>query len=190
MIITHRGILKSWMHGFVKKAGTLVLLVTCMQALTAQTVTSDEYKVKAVFLYNFTRFVDWPQSTFESSVEPFIIGIVGNDPFGASIQEAVADERIGAHVIKVIHFDDAVEISKCHILYVGTSDPDEIRNILSRIKGKSILTVSDIPNFIRWDGMIRFYTENNRIRLEINNTRAKEAGLRISSKLLRVANVL
>jgi len=168
----------------------LVLFVTWIHCLTAQTVSSDEYKVKAVFLYNFTRFVDWPQASFEASYDPFIIGIIGKDPFGGSIQEAVAGERIGAHSIKVVHFDDAIEIEKCHILYVGTSDQDEVRNIVSKARGKGVLTVSDIPNFIRWGGMIRFYTENNRIRLEINNTMAKEAGIKISSKLLRVANVL
>ena len=93
-------------------------------------------------------------------------------------------------MIKILRFKSISEIKHCHILFVGSHDPDEIKKILMKVEGKNILTVGDTPNFIRWGGMIRFYTEESRIRLQINNTLAKAVDLKISSKLLRVAQVL
>lgn len=157
--------------------------------MQGQALTAAEYKVKAVFIYNFIHFIDWPESTFEDSYDPFVIGIVGGDPFGTYIDEAVKGERIKAHRISVERFKDAADIKKCHILYINTHDPDETKKILNVASKKHILTVSDTPNFIRWGGMVRFFTEENKIRLEINNTLAKARELKISSKLLRVAIV-
>lgn len=151
--------------------------------------TASEYKVKAVFIYNFIHFIDWPESTFDYPYDPFVIGIVGGDPFGTYIDEAVKGERIKAHRIVVERYKGASDIKKCHILYINTQDPDETKKILNAAAKKHILTVSDTPNFIRWGGMVRFFTEENRIRLEINNTLAKARELKISSKLLRVASV-
>ncbi|MEO5905747.1 MAG: YfiR family protein [Saprospiraceae bacterium] len=157
--------------------------------IQAQTLTSSEYKLKAVFIYNFIHFIDWPESTFEDSYDAFIIGIVGGDPFGTYIDEAVAGERIKSHRIIVERFNEAEDIEKCHILFINTHDPDETKRILNVTASRNILTVSDTPNFIRWGGMVRFFTEADRIRLEINNTLARARELKISSKLLRVAIV-
>jgi hypothetical protein len=155
-----------------------------------QDFTSSEYQVKAVFLFNFTHFIDWPDFAFESPYSTFNIGIIGPDPFGPYLDAAVEGERIGTHVIKVNRYTKLSDIKNCHILYIASQDPDEVRSILEAVKGKNILTVSDTPNFIRWGGMIRFYTEQSRIRLQINNTLARSAELKISSKLLRVAQVI
>ncbi len=155
----------------------------------AQTLTSVEYKVKAVFIYNFIHFIDWPQSTYEYSYDEFVIGIIGGDPFGTYIDEAVAGERIKSHRIKVQRYKSVEEIKKCHILFINTHDPEETKKILDFTAKRHILTVSDTPNFIRWGGMVRFFTVEDKIRLEINNTLARARELKISSKLLRVAIV-
>lgn len=155
----------------------------------AQTLPVPEYKIKAVFLYNFTHFIDWPADAFESEYSPFIIGIIGHDPFGTFLEDAIEGERLKTHIIRLEHYTDISEVNKCHILYVGSSNPDDIRRIINAVGRKSILTVSDTPNFIRLGGMVRFFTEENKIRLEINNTLAKTRDLSISSKLLRVATV-
>jgi hypothetical protein len=177
---------------FMRKVCCLVLLyITAGTGLLwSQSSFASEYQVKAVFLFNFTHFIEWPERAFDNSYSTFIIGIIGDDPFGPYLTAAVEGERLGTHIIRVERFKSVSEIKKCHILYVGSKDPVEIKNILSSAAGKSILTVGDTPNFVRWGGMIRFYTEQNRIRLNINNTLARQAGLRISSKLLRVADVL
>lgn len=176
---------------FLLKTGMVMISMwVTVHPLTAQLQPASEYQVKAVFLYNFSRFVDWPQSAFENSYSPFIIGIIGEDPFGPFMEEAVKGERIGAHIVKVMHFQAASEAQNCHILYMNTTDQHLINQIMYTVSGSSVLTVSDIPDFTKWGGMIRFFTGNNRIRLEINNTSAKNVGLKISSKLLRVADVL
>lgn len=157
--------------------------------INAQSSSAKEYQIKAVFLYNFTHFIDWPPTAFESSYAPFVIGIIGNDPFGSYLDAAVESERIGTHLIKLNRYSSVADIQKCHILYVASNDPEEIKRILQSVNGKNVLTVGDTPNFIRWGGMVRFFKEENKIRLQINNTVAKSARLKISSKLLRVAQV-
>lgn len=158
--------------------------------LFSQTSFASEYQVKAVFLFNFSHFITWPNNAFENQYSTFTIGIIGDDPFGPYIEAAVEGERIGTHVIRVERYASVSEIKNCHILYIATKDPEEIKNILNSVSGRNILTVGDTPNFARWGGMIRFYTEQNKIRLQINNTIARAEGLKISSKLLRVAEVL
>lgn len=176
---------------FVQKSVSTVLFLLFIGLAVpyAQTSNASEHQVKAVFLYNFSHFVDWPADAFESPYEFFIIGVIGNDPFGNALEAAVEGERIGTHVIRIQRYDDVSQIRNCHILFVAEHDPDEVRRIINTTSGKPILTVGDTPNFIRWGGMIRFYTEENKIRLQINNTAAKNALLKISSKLLRVSQV-
>jgi hypothetical protein len=167
----------------------MLLLLLWNPHVHAQTASASEYQVKAVFIYNFTHFINWPERSFDSQYDSFVIGIIGNDPIGKYVETAIANERVGTHRLRFERFNSIEEIKKCHILYVASKDPDEIKRILEKVDGKNILTVGDTPNFVRWGGMIRFYTEEGRIRLQINNTIAKEEGLKISSKLLRVAQV-
>ena len=169
----------------------ILLLQGATQAkIIAQSNTVSELQVKAVFLYNFTHFIDWPQTAFESKYDSFVIGVVGNDPLTPFIEQAIKGEWIETHVIRLEKYRSAAEIKKCHLLYVSSDDPEEVREILRIAARKKILTVGDTPNFVRWGGMIRFYTEHGKLRLQINNTIAKAEGFKISSKLLRVADVL
>ncbi len=168
---------------------TGILFLLCASTLRAQTLSASEYQIKAVFIYNFSHFVEWPESSFERSTEPFVIGIIGSNPFGPYLQEAVRNERIGTHIMEVRQFDNIRAANKCHILYINLQDPEEIKEALLVVSGRPILTVGDSPNFLRFGGLLRFFTEENKIRLEINNTVAKARKLQISSKLLRVATV-
>ena len=169
----------------------MVLFLLFMGTAVSQSplTNTSEYHVKAVFLYNFSHFVDWPADAFESPYESFIIGVIGNDPFGEVLEATVEGERIGTHVIRIQRFNDLSEIRNCHILFIAEQDPNEIKRVINFTLGKPILTVGETPNFIRWGGLIRFYTEDNKIRLQINNTAAKSSRLKISSKLLRVSQV-
>lgn len=154
-------------------------------ALQAQTMPS--YQVKAAFLYNFSRFVEWPASAFNWKGAPFVIGILGQDPFGPYLEEIVEDEKAGDRRIIIKRFNSVAEVSECHILFVNTGAAAE--NIRA-LRNKSILTVSDEANFARDGGMIRFFTDNNKIRLQINVAAARSASLNISAKLLRVAEIV
>ncbi|MCW3110007.1 MAG: YfiR family protein, partial [Segetibacter sp.] len=152
--------------------------------------TSREYNIKAVFLYNFTQFVEWPSNTFPGPDAPFIIGILGDDPFHSSIDEAVANEKAKGHPIIVQRYRNVKDINNCHILFISNTESGKLREILAALASKNILTVSDIPDFATTGGIIRFITKENKIKLQINLPASKDADLNISSKLLQVAEIV
>jgi hypothetical protein len=149
-----------------------------------------EFQVKAVFLFNFAQFVEWPPEAFPGATEPFVIGILGDDPFGSYLDEAVRGEKVNNRSLSIVRFSRAEDIKTCHILYISQSEAGRLDQILSALRGRSILTVSDVAQFNHLGGMIRFVTENNKVRLRIDNEAAKSAGLKISSKLLRPSQLV
>lgn len=150
---------------------------------------SREYDVKAVFLFNFAQFVDWPADAFPTPETPFTIGILGSDPFGRALDDVVREERVRNRKVVVRHFQRVEEVRVCHILFIGTSEARRLPQILAELQGRPILTVSELDQFAPQGGMIRFYTEAAKVRLRINNEAARLAHLTISSKLLRLADV-
>lgn len=150
---------------------------------------SREYQVKAVFLFNFAQFVDWPAATFPTRDAPLVIGVLGDDPFGPLLEEAVRGEKAGGHPLEVRHYD-SFEQADCQILFISRSETGRLEPVLAALNGRPILTVSDVENATRRGAMIRFVNESNRIRLRINLEVAKRAGLTISSKLLRAAEIV
>jgi hypothetical protein len=169
-----------------KTAALMLLLVLAGLLSQAQAPTAVN-QVKAVFLFNFTQFVSWPPFSFSGSKSPFVIGVLGTDPFGTYLDKVVEGEQVDGHPIVVKRYDDATAAKDCHILFINKNNPAET---LKEVGNEAVLTVSDADNFARKGGMIRFYVENNKIRLQINARAAKEANLSISSKLLRLANVI
>jgi hypothetical protein len=169
--------------------GALGLAVFLRGACGAEAPT--EYQVKAVFVYNFSRFVEWPPpQAFTAPNEPFVIGILGNDPFGTRLDEAVRGEQIDQHPLVVRRFRDLGEVGDCRILYIDRSEGARLPQILAALDHRSTLTVSDLDGAAERGVMIQFTTENNRIRLRINVESARAAGLTISSKLLRSADIV
>jgi hypothetical protein len=146
-----------------------------------------EYDLKAVFLYNFTQFVEWPPRAFPDSSTPLVIGILGADPFGKILDEVVRGEVIRNRKLIVQRYARPEEVKTCHVLFISRSETGRLDQLLASLKGRNILTVGESGGFTQQGGMIGFATERNKIRLRINLTAAKEAGLIISSKLLRVA---
>lgn len=170
------------------KAIAFICVIACMtEPVAAQNRSASEFQVKAVFLYNFTQFIDWPDSALGTAGEPFIIGIIGDDPFGSYLDDVVAGEKIGDHPILVIRIQNVRQVQICHMLYVSNPNQEHVEDILLYAGKRNILTVGEAPQFCRMGGIVRFYTEENKIRLEINVARAKEAQLNISSKLLSLA---
>lgn len=149
-----------------------------------------EYKLKAVFLFRFTDYVMWPPKAFEHSERPFVIGIIGTDPFGDFIDETVRGETVKGHAVQVRRFKSLDEITTCNMLFVGTSAAGRVPEILQKVKGRPILTVSDLPDFANSGGMIRFTKSGSRVGFRINVNAAKEAGLSISAKLLQMAQIV
>lgn len=148
-----------------------------------------EFQVKAVFLFNFTQFVEWPPAAFSSPTAPLVIGILGEDPFGSLLEEAVRDEKAGEHPLQIRRFQKFEEVD-CHVLYLSRTDADRVERVAGALAGKPIFTVSDVNQAARRGVMVQFLTESNRIRLRINLDATKRAGLTISSKLLRSAEIV
>jgi len=168
---------------------TLISLVVSGLASSAVAV-SPEYQVKAVFLFNFAQFVEWPPQSFENAAAPFVIGVLGTDPFGAALEGAVRGETVEGRTFVIERYRSVTEIRHCQILFISRSEAAHMEDIRAVLAGHSILTVSDIEDSSQRGVMIRFIAESNRIRLRINADAAKAAGLSISSKLLRPAELV
>jgi hypothetical protein len=149
----------------------------------------SEYQVKAVFVYNFSHFVAWPAAAFAATDQPFVIGIVGEDPFGSHLDEAVRGEHVNAHPLIVRHFTDLTDIGQCQILFIDRSESARLDRILATLDHHSTLTVSDVQGASRRGVMIQFETLDQRIRLRINPTSARSAGLTIAAPLLQLAQI-
>ncbi|MGZ5543365.1 MAG: YfiR family protein [Limisphaerales bacterium] len=180
-------------NGFAARAMRLLLALLILglsvSPLAAQPVVA-EYKLKAVFLFRFTDYVAWPPQAFERDKRPFVIGIFGNDPFDGFLDETVRGETVKGHAVEVRRFKSLDEITSCNMLYVSNSAGGRLSEIFARVKGRPILTVSDIPEFATRGGMIRFVKNGSRVGFRINVDAAKEAGLSISAKLLQMAQIV
>lgn len=152
--------------------------------------TFKEQDVKAAFLYHFAQFVDWPPEAFPDPDTSLIIGILGTDPFGATLDQIVQGEVVKNRRLEVRRYRRVEEIDQCHILFISRSEERRLEQILLELSGKHVLTVGDSEGFALRGGMIRFMTEKNKIRLRINLDAAKAASVTISSKLLRAAEVI
>jgi hypothetical protein len=166
----------------------LALLAGSILLLSAQTPTR-EYQVKAAFLFNFTQFIEWPAGSFSSTSAPLVIGIVGKNPFGNYLEETVSGENVNGHPLVVQQYKTVEDIKNCHILFLNLTDAAKIEQALTGIKSRSVLTVSDGPNFMKQGGMVRFFTRKNKIQFQVNTELTKAANLSISSKLLRLAEI-
>jgi hypothetical protein len=177
--------------GTLRGVTAAALLLSCA-ILTPTTAWSaaTPTQVEAVFLFNFSEFVEWPPQSFRDERSPLVIGVLGNDPFGATLDEVVRGESVNGRALAVRRFRRIEEVSDCHILFISHSERERLAQILQQLKGRSVLTVSDMDEFARLGGMIRFVLVENKIRLRINVEAARSAGLTISSKLLRPAQIV
>ena len=171
------------------RALPLVALLVAERGLAAQAARASEYEVKAVFLFNFAQFVDWPPEAFPAPDTPLVICVLGQDPFGPALDQTVRDERLGGRPFQVRRYQSVDEIKTCHILFISRPEGNRPEAILAGLRNSPILTVSDADGFAERGGMIRFVTDRNHIRLQINPDAAQAASLTISSKLLRVAEI-
>jgi hypothetical protein len=146
---------------------------------------SLEYQVKAVFLLNFTKFVEWPASAFGAPDSPMAICILGDDPFGSTLDQIVAGEVVSGRKVAVQRMKRAPPPKSCQVLFVGNPGKDGL-GILPAL-GPGVLTVGEGQGFVRDGGMIAFVIEDRRVRFDINQTAADNAGLKLSSRLLNVA---
>lgn len=148
---------------------------------------AGEYQLKAAFLYNFAKFIDWPSKAFPSANTPFTFCVLGADPFGADLERTINNETLGGRQTVIRRLKRQQDAETCHILFISGSEKESVGQILGTLKNTTILTVSEFDSFTQHGGMINLYMKENRIRFEINVAPAEHVGLRISSKLLKLA---
>jgi hypothetical protein len=182
-------------HGRLGNALLMLGMMVCAvlwswRATPAEMTVAQEYQVKAIFLFNFVQFVTWPAATFSNPHMPITIGILGDDPFGPFLEEAVRGEVIDGRSLTIKRFRGINEASDSHVLFVSKSETGRLRQILAALQGMSILTVGETEAFARQGGIINFITVDNKVRYEINVAAARRANLDISSKVLRLAKII
>lgn len=167
----------------------VALLLASLLVVNAQPMPSKETQIKAVFLYNFAQFAQWPAEAFTNPSAPVVIGILGVDPFGPFLDEIVKGEAIGGHPVEVRRFNNVSEAKSSHILFISKDLSDPLSTVIESLEDENIITVSDVNDFTRKGGMIRFFLESKKIRFEVNMTTYKRNGVVLSSRLLRLAEI-
>ena len=147
-----------------------------------------EYRSKAIFLCNFGKFVQWPTDAFEDAGSPFVIGVLGEDPFGAFLEKAVKGQTVHERRIEIKRFKQVKDNGICHTLFISHSEKSRVAQILKQLGKSPTLTVSEIDRFPQKGGMIKFViTKEEQVKFEINPEAAKRSGLTIGSDLLELA---
>jgi hypothetical protein len=161
---------------------------------------SQEYQVKAAFLYNFLQFVDWPDEKLAETDESLTIGIIGKNPFGNAF-EPIKDKKVKNKAVVIKHFEsfeklkssaekdnrEIETLKKCNLLFICSSEQQNLKEIIATVKDHNVLTVGEMNGFLDAGGIINWFVEDKKIRFDINATAARESNLKIRSNLLRLA---
>jgi hypothetical protein len=168
-------------------AAGILCIGAILRAHPAAQRQNDENSIKAAFLYNFTKFVDWPESAFPGSGAPFTMCVFANDGFRQELEAIMRGEQVRGRMVTVAVPDAADDLKSCHVVYFGADEGDRAAKWLPAVRQVPILTVGEGRRFIDQGGQIAFTLEDDRVRFDISKRAADAAGLNVSSKLLRVA---
>jgi len=174
-----------------RRVPILILFLGLLSApSSAGTKLTQEYDLKAAFMFHFAQFVEWPAAALPERSTPLTIGIFGEDPFGKSLDEMVVNETVRGHKLLVRRFKNVSQVDSCHILFISSSEAGRLDSILSHLTRRSVLTVGESKDFAQRSGIIGFVLKQKRLRLAVNLAAANAAGLTISSKLLRQSEIV
>jgi hypothetical protein len=171
----------------IRRVSTFLLALSVSLFCSAQTggvVTPSD--VEAAYLYNFAKFVTWPSDAGQDPA-PFDLCILGEDSFGETLSSMIATETHQGRKLAVRRLPSAATAGNCQILFIGQSEESRLASDLNALQKKPILTVSALPGFLEHGGMIQFLLQNRKVRFAVNLTAAGQAGLQLSSELLKVA---
>jgi hypothetical protein len=150
----------------------------------------SEYEVKAAFLYNFAHFVEWPLDAFANPTDPLRLCVLGNDPFGPDLDRVVEDKTVNDHPLVVERIQRVDDAQGCHIAFVTASEPFGLTDMLAALERSNVLTVGEASEFLEHGGMIAFRIRDNKVRFAVNVEAAAQARIKISSKLLKLADLV
>jgi hypothetical protein len=150
-----------------------------------------EYTIKGAFLYNFGRYVQWPAAAFVDDQAPFVIGVLGADPFGTVLDNIAGTAKVDGRAVVAKRFATLADYSRCHILFIAASADAKVKTeVLAKLQKKGVLLVSEEAGLVQQGAVVNFYIENNKVRFEINIDAAKQQQLKVSSKLLSLARIV
>jgi hypothetical protein len=158
-------------------------------AAQPQAVASLEQQVKAAYLYNFAKFVEWPPSAALDS-NALLVCVVGDDAFAGVLDQTVQGKTANGRPVTVRRDPDSQRLKACHILFIGAAEQKRLSRLLEAVAGSGVLTVSEAERFAHLGGIINFIVEGNKVQFEVNVDAAARSRLRISSRLLQVARVV
>lgn len=173
-----------------------LLALACLSLAGARAVAGStgveatEYQIKATYVYNFTKFADWPAGAFASSNAPIVISIIGEDPFGSALDDIVRGELVRNRQLVIKRFHAGDDLANCHVLFICRSEKEHLPQLLEQLKGRPVLTVSDMDGFAGQGGMLNLLVVRKTVKMEINQEAAADAGLQISVKLLKLARLV
>lgn len=176
-------------------ASVFLLPVLALLALNGQAEpapnAAPEYQIKSVYLYHLANFVTWPDNAFENTTSPFIICILGEDPFSPYLTLTMDNETVKGRKIQLVYIKKLPALlPDCHILFVGDSEGGNLASIFKKLENKPVLTISDITDFVIDGGMVKFYNRNNKVRIALSPERIKKVKLEPNANLLRVADII
>lgn len=173
--------------GWHLPAWGLALLVGLAGVGFGQARQATESEVKAAYLYNFTKFIEWPAQAFGAKDAPAVLGVVGENPFGDTLSATLRNERVKDRPVEIRYLQPGDDLSRCHVVFISRAEANRTRELLASIKGRPVLTVSDQEDFVERGGMIALVRVGENIRFDIGLPALEEARLKASSKLLSVA---
>ena len=173
---------------FASIAGGLFL--SASPKALSQNEVGVEYSVKLGFLYNFTKFVEWPPDSFRNPGTPLVICIVGHDPFRQDLEAELRTRKVGDHPVEVRTQTPNDKLSVCHVVFIPVTEKNQSDRILRGLQGSRTLTVGETEGFAVLGGIINLTVEGNNVHFEINRLAADRAGLKISSKRLSIAKIV
>jgi hypothetical protein len=161
-----------------------------VRSLRAAPLPSGEYQVKAVFLFNFVQFVEWPASAHASSSSPIVIGIAGEDPFRGVLDDTVRGEKVNGRALEVRRLAGNQDWAGCHLLFIGRSEKERAVELVRELQGQPVLCVGEMEGFAERGGVVNFFMADRKVRFEVNPRAAAQQGLKISSRLLQLGRVV
>jgi hypothetical protein len=172
----------------------LAFVAMCHGAETTHHVLADEpqpseYQVKAAYLFNFAKFVDWPASAFSDAQAPFVLGILGENPFGDAF-DSVQGKSVRGRAFVVKKFNAVENIPVCHILFISASEKGRWQTIFKALQNRNVLLAGDVEGFVRAGGVVNFIIVNKNVGLEVNVDSAARNGLTFSSRILNMARIV
>jgi hypothetical protein len=176
-------------RGRLLLSATLILSGAATSAAPDDRLGPTEYEIKAAFLLNFARFVEWPADALPAAA-PIVFAVLGEDPFGPQLEETLRGQSVAGHSLAIRRLRDLEDLTRTQVLFVAASEDERLARILERLADVPVLVVGETPGFAARGGIIGFRLEGNRVRFDVNLAAAERSGVRLSSRLLRLARIV